>query len=219
MPLTPSHTLLDGIALLLIALSVGVALTRRLDRAVWLLVGQGVLLVGAALVITIGAPSVHGLATIALTLIVKVIAVPMLLAVVVRRLPLRQETTVVLSPSSAALIAFGLVLLAFHVSQPLAASSLVAGGQAVPAATAMVLLGLFTMIVRKKAVSQVVGLVTMENGVYLAALVATEGLPLAVELAVAADVLLAVVVFAILTERLQQTFASINTDLLRFLRG
>jgi hydrogenase-4 component E len=83
----------------------------------------------------------------------------------------------------------------------------------------MVLLGLFTMTIRKKALVQVVGLVMMENGIYLAALVVTRGLPLAVELGVAVDILVGVLVMWLVIRQIERAFATIDTDHLRALRG
>jgi hydrogenase-4 component E len=81
------------------------------------------------------------------------------------------------------------------------------------------LIGLGLMIARRKALSQVAGLITMENGVYLAALVATYGLPLAVELGVFFDLLVGVLLLGVFTYRINQTFDTINTDRLRALKG
>ena len=79
--------------------------------------------------------------------------------------------------------------------------------------------GLGLMIVRKKALSQIAGLIIMENGVYLAALVATLGLPIAVELGVFFDLLVGVLLLGVFAYRINQTFDTINTDRLRALRG
>ena len=88
-----------------------------------------------------------------------------------------------------------------------------------PAAVSMMLLGLFTMATRKKALTQVVGLVVMENGIYLAALVVTRGLPLAVELGVAIDILVGVVVMGLVVRQIERIVAPVDIDQLRELRG
>ena len=73
-------------------------------------------------------------------------------------------------------------------------------------AVALVLIGLGLMIGRKKALSQIAGLIIMENGVYLAALVATLGLPVAVELGVFFDLLVGVLLLGVFAYRINQTF-------------
>jgi hydrogenase-4 membrane subunit HyfE len=90
---------------------------------------------------------------------------------------------------------------------------------ALPVAVALMLIGLGLMIGRRKALSQVAGLIIMENGVYLAALIATAGLPLAVELGVAFDLLIAVLLLGVFAYRINETFDTINTDRLGSLRG
>ena len=81
------------------------------------------------------------------------------------------------------------------------------------------LLGLLAMLVQRGALGQVIGLVTMENGLYFAAVAATHGLPFVVELGVAVDALVAVVVMTLLSRRMHDTLGTTNTDLLRSLRG
>jgi hydrogenase-4 component E len=117
------------------------------------------------------------------------------------------------------LLGVGVVLVGYRAAGGLPLPALgPATAQAVPAAIALMLVGLLMMVTRRKALSQVLGLLTLENGIYLAALVATRGLPLAVELAVAFDVLVGALLLAILTQRISQTFRSTNTDRLNALR-
>ena len=81
------------------------------------------------------------------------------------------------------------------------------------------LVGMFLMIVRRKALSQVIALVTIENGIALAALVATAGMPLAVELGLAFDLIVGVVLMGVFAGRISQTFRTTNVDRLRNLKG
>jgi hydrogenase-4 membrane subunit HyfE len=112
-----------------------------------------------------------------------------------------------------------LVLIAYYVVGPLHASDDSLTRNALPAALSMLLIGLFTMLIRKQALSQVIGIVAMENGLYLMAVVATRGLPLAVELGLAVDLAVGVLVMGILVRRIHRAFGTINTDHLRTLRG
>ena len=75
------------------------------------------------------------------------------------------------------------------------------------------------MITRRKALTQVVGLVMSENGIYLAAVAVTRGLPLAVELGVGLDILVGVLVMGLVAGQIERTFTSIDTSRLRALRG
>jgi len=85
-------------------------------------------------------------------------------------------------------------------------------------ALAIVLIGLFTMIARQKAVTQLVGFLVLENGLFLGATAATHGMPLIVELGVFFDVLIATLIAGIYTNRLQDAFDSIDTSHLTVLK-
>jgi hydrogenase-4 component E len=131
----------------------------------------------------------------------------------------RREVELVLSTPAALLLAVAAVLVAYRAAGTLNLPGAVPSQHALPVAVALVLIGLALMIGRKKALSQIAGLIIMENGVYLAALVATLGLPLAVELGVFFDLLIGVLLLGVFAYRINETFDTINTDRLRALRG
>ena len=85
-------------------------------------------------------------------------------------------------------------------------------------ALAIIMIGFFTMIARKKAVTQMVGFLVMENGVFLGATAAAYGMPLIVELGVFFDVLVAGLIAGIYTHRLQDAFDSVDTSELTVLK-
>lgn len=95
----------------------------------------------------------------------------------------------------------------------------VAVASAFPASIALVLIGLVFIMTRSQAVMQIIGLITMENGLYLLGLSITQGLPLIIEMGIFFDVLVAVVVLVILTYRLKLSFMSTDTSLLKKLKG
>jgi len=74
------------------------------------------------------------------------------------------------------------------------------------------------MISRKKAITQIMGLLTMENGLFLAAISVTYGMPLIVELGIFFDILMAVLIMGLFAFRINRTFASVDTTILRRLR-
>jgi hydrogenase-4 component E len=87
------------------------------------------------------------------------------------------------------------------------------------AAIALTVIGLLMIIARSQAIMQVVGLITMENGMYLLGLSITKGLPLIIELGIFFDILVAVVVLVILTHRLKHSFETTDTSILNELKG
>ena len=72
---------------------------------------------------------------------------------------------------------------------------------------------------RARAIMQMIGLITMENGIYLLGLIMTEGLPIIIELGVFVDVLIAVVILVILTSRLRLNFQTTDTNVMQKLKG
>ena len=122
------------------------------------------------------------------------------------------------------MISGGLTLLGYSVAQPFApaAGSAAANGMGhntLAVAISLFLMSFFLMMNRRKAVSQVLALLTLENGLSLAAISLTYGMPLIVELGILFDVLIAVILMAILVFRIRETFDSMDVSKLRRLRG
>ena len=211
--------MLHTLALLLMATALGLLMIYRHDYAIGLLAVQGALLTAVAGTTALVEPGLHTVLAVLVTFAVKVVAIPLVLRHSLRPVKLKQEVDFVISPRLALLAAIALVFVAYYVAGPLQILDERFSRNALPAALALLLIGLFCMLTRKAALSQVIGLVCLENGIFFAAIVATNGLPLAVELGVAIDLLIGVVVMAEVSRELHRTFDTINTDRLRSLRG
>jgi hydrogenase-4 component E len=153
-----------------------------------------------------------------LTLGVKALAIPAILLFALREIRVQREIEVTLGAAVSLPLTVGLILIAYAVAGPLGAVDEYGTRNALPVSVAILLLGLLMMLIRKKALSQVGGLVTMENGIYLAALTATHGLPFAVELGIALDLLIGVAVMGFVSRQIHHAFDDIDTDRLRSLR-
>ncbi|GAB6179888.1 hypothetical protein JCM14036_12070 [Desulfotomaculum defluvii] len=92
-------------------------------------------------------------------------------------------------------------------------------GDTLGAAISLTVIGLLLIMARRQAIMQVVGLITMENGLYLLGLSITNGLPLIIELGIFFDILVAVLVLVILTHRLKHSFETTDTSILNELKG
>lgn len=209
----------DALALVLLGLALLGVATRGLVASVRILAVQSatLALVAATVALDSGAP--HMWAAFALTVAVRTIAVPTVLLRVLRAVELRRETRPLLSTRSALLVSIGLALVAFLVAGRLHLPGAFPSQHALAVSLALMLVGLLLMITRRKAISQVIGLITIENGIFLAGLIATLGLPLFVEIGVFLDLLVGVAVMAVFTLRINERFDTLNTDLLRQLRG
>ncbi|HEV8632864.1 MAG TPA: NADH-quinone oxidoreductase subunit K [Chloroflexota bacterium] len=216
---------IERLAAALLALAVGSLLLRELAAGIWALALQSLLLVAIGVVAAASTGETHAWVAAGLTFAVKVVAIPLVLRAALGRVRLKREVDPVLPDRIVLLLGIALAALAYRAAGPLQLPGAALGHGTLPASIGLMLVGLLIMVVRRKALSQVMGLVTLENGIYLAALavsrpggLATEGLPLAVELAVAFDVLVGAIVMAIMAQRISQTFQTINVDQLRALR-
>lgn len=209
----------DALAIVLLAAALVSVTLRGLIAAVWLLVVQSVILAMVATAIAVSSGAAHMWAAALLTLAVRAIAVPAVLLAVLRRVSLKRETRLLLSTRDGLILALALTLVAYVAAGHLELTDAFPARQALPVSLALTFIGLLLMTTRRKAVSQLIGLITIENGIFLAGVSATLGLPLFVEIGIFFDLLVAVGVTALLTLRINEQFDTVNTDELRRLRG
>jgi hydrogenase-4 component E len=129
-----------------------------------------------------------------------------------------RETRPLVNVASSLVAAAVLTLLAYAVTRPLVALQPSPATSILPAAFAVVLIGFFTLVTRRRALAQVVGFLLLDNGITAVAFLATAGVPLIVELGVSFDLLLIVVVLQVLATRLRAAFGNTDLDELRELR-
>jgi hydrogenase-4 component E len=116
------------------------------------------------------------------------------------------------------LLAGVLTLFAYAVSEPVVALTDLPTRSSIPLALAVVFVGLFIIVSRRSALTQIVGFLVMENGIALLAALATFGIPLIVELGVFLDLFLGFLVMQVFLYRIRETFATIDVDQLRNLK-
>ena len=191
---------------------------RRVVTLVNLLALQGALLCVATLVLAWRTGANHLYLSAALTLALKVIFLPWLL----HRLdstPRRVLGHRVLAQSvGTMLVGLVIVIFAFGLAQPIAALASTATRSSIGIAVAVVLIAFLTMITRRKAMSQVVGFLSMENGLFFGAMSATYGMPMIVELGVALDVLVAMLVLGVFFFQIREQFDSLDLHHLESLK-
>ncbi|MCH5674838.1 hypothetical protein [Streptomyces gilvus] len=126
-----------------------------------------------------------------------------------------RETQPLVNVAASLLTAALLTLLAYAVARPLTELHPTPATRALPVGLAVVLIGFFVLVTRRRALAQVVGFLLLDNGITATAFLATSGVPLIVELGVSFDVLLAVLVLQILTTRVREAFGTTDIDDLR----
>ncbi len=193
-----------------------VTLWRRDLRAIVLaLMVQGLALGAAAAVLAARSGDAGLGVTAGLVLLGKGIVIPALLRRVVRRDPGSRETAPLVNVPASLLIAAGLIAVAYLVSGKVTAVAPGPVSRLVPAGVGCVLIGFFLLATRRKAVSQIVGLLLLDNGVALATFLLTAGVPLLVEFGASLDVLLVVIVLRVLATTMRARFGPFDLDQLR----
>jgi hydrogenase-4 component E len=210
--------LLNACAALLLLLSFSMLAQRRVVTLVNLLALQGTLLCAATLLLAWRTGENHLYISAALTLALKVIGLPWLLHRLIRRLGVYWDTETQINPATTMLIGLLIVVFAFGLAQPISALASTATRSTIGIAIAVILLAFLTMITRSKAMSQVVGFLSMENGLFFGAMSATYGMPMIVELGVALDVLVAMLVLGVFFFQIREQFDSLDLSHLESLK-
>jgi hydrogenase-4 component E len=161
----------------------------------------------------------HLYVTAALTIALKAVVIPWFLMRVIDRVGIRREIEPFVNVPASLLLCLGLTVVGYRVSLGMAGGNQGVPHQVVGVALSMVLMGLFLMVTRRKALTQILALLTIENAVFLVAVGATAGMPLVVELGISFDVILAVMVLGVLVNRIVDRFESMDTSRLSNLRG
>jgi hydrogenase-4 component E len=219
MPGTPLDLqLLNLCAALLLMLSFAMLAQRRIVTLVNLLAVQGALLLVATVLLARRTGQNHLYLSAALTLALKVCFLPWLLHRLIRRLDVYWDTEPLLNIAGTMLVGVLVVVFAFGLAQPISALASTTMRNSIGIAVAVVLLSFVTMITRRKAMSQVVGFLSMENGLFFGAMSATYGMPMIVELGVALDVLVAVLVLGVFFFQIREQFDSLDLHHLESLK-
>jgi hydrogenase-4 component E len=164
-----------------------------------------------------GAP--HLMVTAAIALIVKGFVIPTALHHIIRRMQIHREVEEVIGSGSTMLTGLGLVALSILLVQPVGEGEVsIYVREDLAFALAVILLGLLMMITRRNAVTQVVGFMSLENGLVLAA-TGAKGMPLVVEISVAFSILIAFIVFGIFVFRIRERFDTVDVSALDRFRG
>lgn len=192
---------------------------RMLRTNIRLFALQSLLLGGISLIIALFHGTTHLFLVAGLTIAGKVVFLPWILNRFIKRIDVEQEIDPLLNAPASMLLCGGFTLLGYVIAKPFTSLERL-GNNTLAVAFTLLLTGIFLMFNRRKALTQVLALLTVENGVMLAAVaLTTYGMPLVVEIGVFFDLLVAVMVLAILVFRIRETFASMDVEKLRSLRG
>ena len=198
------------LAALLLLIVFAMLAQRRILSLINLFALQGFVLALSTFVVAYTTHQHHLYYSAGLTLLLKVLVLPLLLHRLIRRLNVRWDVETLINIPTTMLVGIALVIFAFNLAAPITqlAEGITRG--LIGIALASVLLSLLMMLTRRKAISQVVAFLSLENGLFFAATSATQGMPLVVELGIALDVLVATFIFGIFFFQIRETFDSLD---------
>jgi hydrogenase-4 component E len=212
----PALPLLQQLVVLLAALVLFLSFVllaqSRLVSAIHAFAWQGALVAAVTAVVALSGEVPHLYFSAGLTLVLKALVIPAMLHRQVRGLELERHTEAMQHPTSAIMAAVGLVIFSSWLVLPMVAEEQAFTRNILAISLAVVLIGFLMMVVRQQAVAQVLGFMSIENGLFLAAVSATGGMPLIVELGVAFDVLVAMVLFGVFFFQIRKSIDSLDVD-------
>jgi hydrogenase-4 component E len=149
---------------------------------------------------------------------IKVIIVPYVLVVLIKKIALVEEKEPFVNIASSLLIAGILVILSYFLIEPILAQTSSITKSILPFSVAIVLIGFYILVSKKKANTQIFGFLCMENGLYLSTIATTYGMPLVIELGVFLDVFIGIIIMAFFMMQIHKKFETIDTSMLQELK-
>jgi len=200
------------LAALVLFTSFSLLAQTRIISSIHAFAWQGALVAAATALVAFVAEQHHLYLSALLTFALKAVLIPWILHRLIRRLEITREVETVVHPALVMLAAATLVAFSYYVALPIEKLSTLATRNTIAVSMAVVLLGMLMMVTRRQAVTQVIGFMSMENGLFFAAVVSTHGMPMVVELGVAFDVLVATVIFGVFFFQIRQSIDSLDVD-------
>jgi hydrogenase-4 component E len=144
------------------------------------------------------------------TLVLKVILLPYVLKELTLRLNIQRDVETLVNVPVTMILGIGIVVFSFSLAAPISQAASTVTRSLIGVGLACVLLSFLAMITRRKAMTQIIGFLAMENGLLFSATNATYGMPMVVELGVALDVLIGAIIFGIFFFQIRETFESLD---------
>lgn len=210
--------LINLFATLILLLSFAMISQRRVVSLVHLFMIQGAALVAASFLLGYVTRKPDLYVSGAITFVLKVVFIPWMLHRLIRRLNVRWDVETLLNIPTTMLVGIALVIFSFSVALPVSRLSDSIASSALGIALACVLLSFMMMIIRSKAIPQVIGFLSMENGLIFAATTVTSGMPMIVEFGIALDVLVGVLILGVFMFQIREKFDSLDIHNLESLK-
>jgi hydrogenase-4 component E len=213
-----SAQLINLFAAVLLLLAFAMLAQRRVLTLINLFAAQGFALACSTAIVAYATHQPHLYGSAVLTLLLKVFVLPWLLHRLINQLDVRWEFETLINVPTTMIIGIVLVVFAFNLAVPISQLASTVTRSTLGIAMASVLLAFLMMITRRKAIPQVIGFLAMENGLFFAATSATYGMPMVVELGIALDVLVGMLILGVFFFQIREQFDSLDLKHLEKLR-
>ncbi|MEO8849185.1 MAG: formate hydrogenlyase [Casimicrobiaceae bacterium] len=210
--------LINLLAALLLLLAFAMLAQRRVLSLIDLYAAQGLALGVSTAIVAYATSQPHLYWSAGLTLVLKVMLLPWILYRMIRKLDVKWEFERLINIPTTMLIGIVLVVFAFNLAVPISQLASTVTRATLGIALAIVMLSFLMMITRRKAIPQVIGFLSMENGLFFAATSATYGMPMVVELGIALDVLVGVLILGVFFFQIREQFDSLDLSHLEKLK-
>jgi len=210
--------LINLLAAILLLLAFAMLAQRRVLSLIDLFAAQGLALAASTAIVAYGTGQEHLYWSAGLTFVLKVLVLPWILHRLMRQLDVRWDVEGLINVPTTMLIGIVLVVFAFNLAVPISQLASTVTRSTLGIALACVMLSFLMMITRRKAIPQVIGFLSMENGLLFAATSATYGMPLVVELGIALDVLVGVLILGVFFFQIREQFDSLDLKHLETLK-
>jgi hydrogenase-4 component E len=205
-----SGQIVNLFAAMLLLIAFAMLSQRRIVTLIHLFALQGAALVGSTATVAFATGQTHLIYSAAITLVLKVVLLPWILHRLIRRLNVKWDIETLINIPTMMLVGIFLVVFSFNLALPISQFSQSIARGTLGIALACVLLSFLMMITRSKAVPQVIGFLSMENSLFFAATSATYGMPMVVELGIALDVLVGMVILGVFLFQIREQFDSLD---------
>jgi hydrogenase-4 component E len=208
--MTLSAQLINLMAALLLLIAFAMLAQRRILSLIHLFAWQGAVLTVNSIVVAYSTGQHHLYYSALLTFALKVVVMPLILHRLIIRLNIKWDVETLINIPTTMLVGIALVVISFNVALPITQLAGTITRSTLGIAVAIVMLSFLMMITRRKAVPQVIGFLAMENGLFFAATSTTYGMPMVVELGIALDVLVGMLILGIFFFQVREAFDSLD---------
>lgn len=209
---------INGLAAFILLTAFVMVSHNRMQQLVRTFALQSIALSAFAAAVAYYTDSWHIYIIAGLSLVLKGYIIPRFLNYTIQKIHVKKEVEPLVGIPLSLLLCAGLVLVAYYVTEPVIAGADAITRNCLAISMAVVLIGFFLMITRRKAMSEIIALLVMENGIFLGAISITFGMPFIVEIGIFFDVLVAVLIMGMFAFKINQTFETLDTTFMRRLR-